>query len=113
MAVFNGAFPILPGKVDDARALASEVTGPRKAQQDALHRQEGITRETWSLQETPAGAFMLVWFEAPDVGAAFTALATASDEHAQWFRGRVQDVTGIDLAQPAQGGPELLVDTRG
>ena len=27
-----------------------------------------------------------------------------------WFRGRVKDITGIDLADPAEGGPELLID---
>ena len=113
MAVFNGAFPILPDKVDDARAFAREVEGPHRAQHDALQRQEGITRETWSLLQTPAGAFMLVWFEAPDIEAAFTTLATADDDHASWFRGRVKDVTGVDLTEQQQGGPELLLDWRG
>ena len=53
---------------------------------------------------------MLVWSEAADVEAAFTDLATASDAVTVWFRGRVKELTGIDLAEPAEGGPELLVD---
>ena len=63
MAVFNGAFPILPGKIDAARAFASDVAGGRKAEFKDMQKRSGTTRETWSLQETPAGAFMLVWFE--------------------------------------------------
>ena len=31
MAVFNGAFPVLPGKLDVARAFAKETIGPRRA----------------------------------------------------------------------------------
>jgi hypothetical protein len=110
MAIFNGAFPILPGKEADARAFAKEVTGPRKADYDTIQRRQGITRETWSFQETPAGAFMLVWIEAEDIDAAFGDMAAANDAATVWLRGRVQEVTGVDMTQPAEGAPELLVE---
>ncbi len=109
MAVFNGAFPILPGKVDAARAFAKAVAGDRKADFSAMQKHSGTTRETWSLQETPGGAFMLVWFEG-DVERAFTELATAADAFTVWFRQQIKDVTGLDMAEPAEGGPELLLD---
>ncbi|MGI8927082.1 MAG: hypothetical protein ACR2HN_10625 [Tepidiformaceae bacterium] len=110
MAVFNGAFPILPGKEQDARAFAEEVNGPRRNDYAAMQKRSDTTRESWSLQSTPAGTLMLVWFEAPDIEATFAEMATASDAVSVWFRGRVKDVTGVDLAEPAEGGPELLVD---
>ena len=110
MAVFNGAFPILPGKEAAAHSFADDINGARRNDFNAMQKREGITRETWSLQATPAGAFMLVWFESADVEAAFTDLATASDAVTVWFRGRVKDLTGVDLTVPAEGGPELLVD---
>jgi hypothetical protein len=114
MAVFNGAFPVLPGKADEVRAFAREVSGPKKAGYDAQQRREGITRETWSLQELPDGsALVLVWFEAADIEAAFADLAAANDEYAKWFRGRVKEITGVDLTEPAEGGPELVLEWEG
>ena len=110
MAVFNGAFPVLPGKEAAAHSFADDINGARRNDFNAMQKREGITRETWSFQATPAGAFMLVWFEAADLEAAFTDLATASDEPSVWFRGRVKDLTGVDLTVPAEGGPELLLD---
>ena len=109
MAVFQGAFPILPGKTDAARAFASDVAGSRKAAFEDIQKRTGTTRETWSLQETPAGAFMLVWFEG-DVEKAFAHLATATDDFTVWFRGQIKVVTGMDMSEPAEGGPELLLD---
>ncbi len=109
MAVFNGAFPVLPGKIDAARSFASEAMGSRRAGFNAHHGRAGNTRETWSLQETPVGAFILVWFEGnPEL--AFGDLATSTDEFMVWFRGQVKEITGVDLSQPAPGGPELLLD---
>ena len=70
-----------------------------------------ITRETWPLQETPMGSFMLVWFEAPDIEKTFTNLATASNEFTTWFRDQVKDLTGVDLGAPPEGPPpDVLVD---
>ena len=111
MAVFNGAFPILPGKVDAARAFAKETMGARRPGFDESQKRGGITRETWSIQETPDGSsFVLVWFECDDPEKAFAELAQDSADFAVWFRGRVQDISGVDLAQPAEGGPELVLD---
>ncbi len=109
MAVFNAAFPILPGKTDAARAFASDVTGARKAEFNDMQKRAGTARETWSLQETPAGAFILVWFEG-NVEKAFDDLATASDDFTVWFRAQIKNVTGVDMSEPAEGGPELLVE---
>ena len=109
MSVFNGAFPILPGKIDAARAFANDIAGNRKSDFNAMQKRAGTTRETWSLQETPGGAFMLVWFEG-NVDEAFPDLATATDAFTVWFREQIKNVTGIDMADPAEGGPELLVD---
>ena len=110
MAIFNGAFPILKGKEDAGRAFAAETTGARKAEFDALQARSNITRETWAMQETPMGSFMLVWFEG-DVEHAFSDLATETSEFATWFRAQVKDVTGVDLGTPPEGPlPDVVVD---
>ena len=110
MAVFNGMFPVQAGKEEDARVFAAETVGARRAEFGAHHARAGTTRETWTLQETPMGSFMLVWFEG-DIEKAFTDLATNDSEFIVWFRAQVLDVTGVDLAAPSAGPPPaVLVD---
>jgi hypothetical protein len=112
MGVFNGVFPIQPGKEDDARAFAAETFGARRADFEAHLGRVGVSRETWSLQETPMGSLIVVWFEG-DVEKAFTDLATDDSEYMTWFRAQVLDITGVDLAAPPEGPPPaVLIDYR-
>jgi hypothetical protein len=53
---------------------------------------------------------MVVWFECEDVEKAFADAAQDSSEFAVWFRDRVKEVTGFDLTEPPEGGPELVLD---
>jgi hypothetical protein len=110
MAVFNGAFPVLPGKEDAIRSFTKEVFGSRLEQFNAQQAKAGITRETWTLQQTPMGSLVLVWFEG-DVEKAFADLATDTDEFSTWFRAQVKDSTGVDFAAPDDSPPpEVLTD---
>jgi hypothetical protein len=111
MAVFNGAFPILPGKVEAARAFAKDTMSAQRSGYEESQKRGGITRETWSIQETPDGnAFVLVWFESPDPEKSFAELAQESSDFAVWFRQQVKEVSGVDLTEPQEGGPELVLD---
>jgi hypothetical protein len=110
MGVFNGMFPILAGKEEAARAFASETVGARKADFEAFQARSNTTRETWAMQETPMGSFMLVWFEG-DVEKAFGDLATDNSEFANWMRTQVKGITGVDLSAPMDGPlPDVLVN---
>ena len=110
MGVFNGMFPIQAGKEEAARAFAAETVGARRDEFDAHCARGDMTRETWTLQETPMGSFMLVWFEG-DVEKAFGDLATNDAEFTTWFRAQVLDVTGVDMSVPPEGPPPaVLVD---
>ncbi len=111
MAVFNVAFPILPGKVDAARSFANETLGERRSAFEEFQKRTDVARETWSIQELPdGGALILVWFEAADPGKVFSELAQDSSGFAVWFRERVQEINGIDLTQPPEGGSEVVLD---
>ncbi len=110
MGVFNGMFPIAAGKEDAARAFAAETVGARKADFEELQARAKITRETWAMQETPMGSFMLVWFEG-DVEKAFSDLASDDAEFATWFKAQVKDITGVDLGAPLPGPlPDVVVN---
>ncbi len=109
MAVFNGAFPVLPGKEDDARKFAEEALGSHRDHYDSLMKASGTSRVTWTIQETPAGTLLPVWFEADDVGAIFEHLATATGEDAVWMRGRIKDITGVDVTEIADSPPPEVI----
>jgi hypothetical protein len=86
--------------------------GARRAEFDAHFARVDMIRETWALQETPMGSFLLVWFEG-DVEKAFANLATDDSEFTTWFRARVLDLTGVDLRTPsADPPPAVLIDSR-
>jgi hypothetical protein len=108
MGVFNGMFPVKAGKEGEGRAFAAEAVGARLADYAAHHARADTTRETWTLQETPMGSFILVWFEG-DVDKAFADLATDDSEFIKWFRGQVLDITGVDLAAPPEGPPPAVL----
>ena len=111
MAVFSGAFPVLPGKVDAMRAFANETMGTQLSGFEEAQRRVGSTRETWSLQELPDGhAIVLVWVETEDVTAVFADLAQDDSEWTRWFRSQVQEFTGIDLTTPPELAPEVILD---
>ena len=112
MATFIGAFPVLPGKDDDARKFAQETMG-RGEEFSASQKRGGVTKEEWAFQQSPMGSLMLVHFEANDIEKAFGVLAESSDGFDVWFRGRVQELTGVDLAAEPEGPPpEIVLDWR-
>ena len=101
MAVFMGAFPVVPGKEGEARGFPQEVLG-RRDEFEATQRRHGVTKEEWSLQQTPMGSMVIVRFEAPDVEAALAGLGESNDPFDVWFKERCKEIfpPEIDVNQP-------------
>jgi hypothetical protein len=111
MGVFNGVFPVLPGKEEAMRAYAAGINGPRRAEFGAAQAALGITRQTWTYQQTPDGSLVLVWFEAADVEKVFEDFAQATDEYNIWSRSQIREITGIDMSEPSDAPPpEVIVE---
>ena len=111
MPVHNFAFPVVPGKEDLARHFAKEVVSDHADDYASLMEDSGTTRVTWTLQETPAGTFILVWYEADDVLRIFDVLAARRNDAAAWMRGRIEECGGIELSGPPPGpAPELILE---
>jgi len=111
MAVYNFAFPVLPGREGEARKFAQDALGAHRQHYNSLMKASGTTRVTWSLQQTPAGSFMLVWFEAKDVQAIFELLGKGTGDDAAWMRGWIKNVGGVDMTQgPMDSQPEIILE---
>jgi hypothetical protein len=109
MAVFLGAFPVLPGKEDEPAKFA-RATLDRREEFEASQGRLSVTKEEWALQQTPMGSMVIVRFETPDVEAAFAGLAQSDNAFDVWFRERVLEITGVDLAAPSDDPlPEVIL----
>lgn len=112
MSVFNAAVPILPGKLEVAKAFGRDAMGARRAELDAFQGRRGVTRETWAIQETPdGGGLSVVWIESADPEKAMVVAAEDRSAFADWFRERVMEINGIDLtAGPPPQPPTVTLD---
>ncbi len=104
--------PVLPGKADELKSLAGEVSGARKVEHDEMLATLGLDGEAWFLQESPMGDAAIVYFEGADIGGSFVAFGSLQGDYPEWFRGRLLEVSGIDWTQPSPALPELVFDWR-
>lgn len=105
--------PILPGKLDEWKAMVEEVKGPRREEMEQSYQRAGVAREVASLMHTPQGDFVCLFHESEDLGKAFRTLATSEEPFDVWFRGHLESVHGL-TAEMMQGPPpaEVFFDYR-
>ena len=103
-------FPLLPGKTEDARAFQRELETERKADYARSERAIGITKEHWFLASVPGGDQLVVYIESEDFGRAIGQFGASQDPFDVWFKGRLAEVSGVDLGDlpPGMQLPELL-----
>jgi hypothetical protein len=89
------AFPLLKGKRAAFQAFTEEV-GLRSAEVAQFYSDYGIVRESWHLQETPAGDLIICCTDIKDLKPAASAYAGARGSFETWFKGRVLEICGID-----------------
>ncbi len=105
MAVLNFSAPILPGKTEGWRVFHShfEEGGSRRAEWESQMRRFGIKRQVVSLQQTPMGDFVNVFFEGAQPDAVMAGMGASDNEFDKWFASQVLEFHGIDVSQPPPG----------
>ncbi len=99
--------------VERDRAIAAELSGPRRAGLLASRARLGITSEQVWLRQTPNGTFAVAVLKASDILAALARLATSQDPFDRWWRAEIEAIHGLDLSQPLPGPPnEQIMDFR-
>lgn len=99
--------PILPGKTEAARVFAGLLQNERREELDRA--QTTVTKESWFLQETPMGDFLIVYYVSPDPERVHAALAVSQEPFDVWFRAQVLDITGIDISTPLPNLPSQVL----
>jgi len=102
------AFP-LTGDVECLTAFAADLKGPRSAEAQAFYEQLGVRHESWHVQKTPLGPWVICCTLVEDVARAAPAYAHAEDTFNRWFKTRVKQLTGIDPDENPLGPPTLEV----
>jgi hypothetical protein len=106
------AFPVLPGKEDKIREFAAELAGARRREAASFYRSFGVTRESWHLQRTEHGSWVIGVTEIeedPQIKA--QAYATSERPFDRWFKDQVQELTGINPDVEPLGPPtETIFD---
>lgn len=98
--------PILEGKTEAARQFAAKMMengGERFSQANTT-----VTKESWFLQQTPVGDFLIVYTNAPDPNQVSKNLAESQEPLDVWFKEQVLELTGIDCNQPMGDAPEQI-----
>ncbi len=111
MAVLQFVAPILPGKLDVWKAFHDTIVkgGKNEEAWKAQQRRYGIQRQYVSLQKTPMGDFVVLFFEGDEPGAMMAGLGSSDNEFDKWFAGQIKDFHGIDVNVPPPGPISELV----
>jgi hypothetical protein len=110
MAMLVRAFPILPGKEDAAMKFAQAVGGARKSETTSFLQSFGVRRETWHLQRTPQGGFVIVVtdIEDPPLERA-QAYGASQGSYERWFKDNIRDLCGVDADAQPMGPPSETI----
>jgi hypothetical protein len=109
MSLVVRAYPLPRGR-QALEAFAEELRGERAQQTRDFYERYGA-RETWHVQETEHGTWVIGVTQLDgrtmvDVGAEYAATTAEFDS---WFKQRVLEVTGIDPNSEPLGPPTQLV----
>jgi hypothetical protein len=111
MSSIGFVVPVPTGKEQADREWMGELDGQRREEYQAEWKKAGFKHHTVWQQETPNGTVDIVYLEADDIPAAMAAVTSSDAPFHQWFRERVLDVHGLDLAQQNPPQPTLLHDS--
>jgi hypothetical protein len=106
MAMIVRAFPVLAGKEDAARRFAESVSGARKQETASFLQGFGVRRESWHLQQTAQGTFIIVVtdVEEPPHEKA-RAYGASQGAYERWFKDNVRELCGVNADEQPLGPP--------
>ena len=114
MSLVVRAFPLAPGKEEEVHALAEELRTRRAAEAEGFYRRFGVSRESWHVQRTPHGTWVIGVTDISEqpVAAAADQYARSEEPFDRWFKDQVHRLTGINPDEQPLGPPtECVFDT--
>jgi hypothetical protein len=98
------AFPLRSSR-SALEAFAAQLNGQRATEATQFYRYYGIRSESWHLQDTPRGPWVIAVTELANPAEAAARYADASAAFHVWFKEQVLSLTGIDPNVTPLGPP--------
>jgi hypothetical protein len=108
MSIVLRAFPIR-GPVEKLHDLVASLKGEKQPDADSFFKSYGVSHESWHLQDTPAGPWVIGLTVIDDPKEAAPRYAKAVGEFDSWFKAQIGHVTGVDLNVEPLGPPTELI----
>lgn len=106
---FASVVPVREGQTEALRRAAAELDGPRAGEVQEYFRRYSANGESWYLQHTPQGDFLIDYAEAEDPMQAFHQFARSEEPLDVWLKQLIADTTGVDYAQWSGDMPRLVL----
>ncbi|HEX2828898.1 MAG TPA: hypothetical protein VHP37_21285 [Burkholderiales bacterium] len=110
MAMIVRAFPVLPGKENEALDFARVASGTRNKEMTSFLSSFGVRRETWHLQRMDGRTFVIVVtdVEHPPLEKA-QAYGASQGAFERWFKDHIKALCGIDPDAQPLGPPSETI----
>lgn len=108
MPMITRAFPLCR-PVEEVRAFAAALCGERSADTTQFYRHYGVSHESWHVQETPTGPWVIVVTVLDNSEEAASRYASASEAFHMWFKAQVLSLSGVDPNTTPLGPPTTQV----
>jgi len=108
MPLIVRAFPICQS-IEDVEAFAAALTNERKAEATTFYRQFGVSHESWHLQQTPNGPWLLSVTVLDNPVEAAPRYAKSTQEFDSWFKEQVRHLSGVNPDTEPLGPPTKQV----
>jgi hypothetical protein len=105
------AFPLRSSRAA-LESFAAQLNGQRSADASQFYRHYGVTRESWHLQDTPNGPWVIAVTELHDPAEAAPRYADATAEFHVWFKSQVLSLSGVDPNTTPLGPPTTEIFSR-
>src|SRR5690242_21747882 len=105
MALVVRAFPVLPGREAEFRSFAAAMTNERAAEAAAFYKGLGVRQESWHLQRTAHGDWVIGVTDVDAPARRAPQYAAAQEAFHRWFKDQVLHLTGIDPDTQPLGPP--------
>jgi len=111
MQLLVRAFPVLAGKEMQLRQFAHDIQTTRSAEVADFFRRLGVARESWHLQETPHGSWVIAVTQIPDrpIEVAGQDYAASRGDFDRWFKEQVMLISGVNPETTPLGPPTQCI----
>jgi len=103
--------PLLPGKLEEGRQFARELTGIKGSELTKLNQKLNTTVQVVTVLHTPQGDISCVYLEGADPEASNNGFAAATDPFSVWYKAQLTNIYGIDFNTPLGQISNLIFDS--